>query len=74
MPDSNVRRFPLPWTIHGNNSAFWVEDAEGKRFGYCYFDESESIGVDRVNRLTRAEALRIVRNIVKLPELLRRGG
>ena len=64
----SVRRFPLPWTVHGNEICFWVEDAEGKRFGYCYFDErQESIGVDRVNRLTPAEALRIVRNIAKLP-------
>ena len=69
----SVRRFPLPWTVHGNDSSFWVEDAEGKRFGYTYFDErQESIGVDRVNRLTRAEALRIVRNIAKLPNLLKR--
>jgi hypothetical protein len=65
------RRFPLPWTIHGSESAFWVEDADGKRFGYCYFDDrQDSIGVDRVNRLTRDEARRIVRNIVKLPGLL----
>ena len=70
----SVRRFPLPWTVHGNESSFWVEDSTGASFGYTYFDDrQESIGVDRVNRLTRAEALRIVRNIAKLPELLAKG-
>ena len=69
MPE--IRRFPLPWTIGESESAYWVEDAEGKRFAYCYFDEGRSIGTDRANRLTRAEALVIVRNIVKLPGLLK---
>lgn len=72
MPDE-VRRFPLPWTINGNDACFWIEDADGKRFGYCYYDERPwGIGTASAGRLTRVEALRIVRNIVKLPELLKR--
>jgi hypothetical protein len=66
------RRFPLPWTVHGNESCYWVQDAEGKRFGYCYFDEREfGIGTASANKLTRAEALKIARNIAKLPGLLK---
>ena len=69
QPES--RRFPLPWSVAGNDSCDWVEDAEGKRFAYTYFhDEGSSIGTSSAGRLTRREALRIVRNVVKLPELL----
>jgi hypothetical protein len=70
---SEIRRFPLPWTIHGNDSCYWVEDADGKRFGFCYFDERPGgRATGDKPRLTRAEALVIVRNIVKLPSLLQR--
>lgn len=31
------RRFPRPWTVHHNEDAYWVEDATGKRFAFCYF-------------------------------------
>lgn len=70
----DVRRFPEPWTVDGNESCFWVEDAEGKRFGYTYFDERPfGIGTASASRLTRAEARRIVRNIARLPQLLKPG-
>jgi hypothetical protein len=73
MPPADVRRFPLPWSITGNDACFWIEDADGKRVAYVYFDERPwGIGTASANRLTRAEALRIARNIVKLPELLKR--
>lgn len=69
LPDSvKVRRFPLPWRIESNESAFWVVDAHGKTFGYCYFVDKPR--GDQFDKITRAEALRIVRNIVKLPEML----
>ena len=75
-PDSvnAVRRFPLPWKIVEGVNAFWVEDAEGKAFGYCHFapEEDRSIGSYDYRKLYRHEALRIVRNIAKLPELLAR--
>lgn len=72
MPD-DVRRFPLPWTIEGNHACFWVRDAEGKRFGFTYYraQDAGSIGSGYGLELNRSEALRIVRNIVRLPELLR---
>lgn len=69
---SAERRFPVPWTVHGNESCYWVEDAEGKRFGYTYFDERAwAIGTASAGRLTRDEARRIARNIARLPQLLR---
>jgi hypothetical protein len=68
----STRRFPLPWTVRGNESCYWVQDAEGKRFGYTYFDEREfGISTASSNKLTRAEALKIARNIAKLPGLLK---
>jgi hypothetical protein len=69
MPE--VRRFPLPWTIDGSQDCFWVKDAEGKKFGYTYFHNGPARVSSDVQKLTRAEALRIVRNIAKLPELLK---
>ena len=66
-----TRRFPRPWTIEGNPNCFWVVDAEGKRFGYTYFcSGQESIGTACTRELTRDEALLVVRNIARLPELL----
>jgi hypothetical protein len=28
-----------PFTVHGNDDAFWIEDALGRRFGYVYWRE-----------------------------------
>jgi hypothetical protein len=68
----DVRRFPLPWTVKGSGAAYWVEDAEGKRFGFTYFREGQvPIGSQYANVLTRGEALMIAHNIARLPELLR---
>ena len=73
MPDE-ARRFPLPWTIEGNDACFWVRDADGKRFAFTYYrtEGPGRIGPGYGLELSRTEALRIVRNIVKLPELLRK--
>ena len=69
--ENDARRFPLPWTINGNDSCFWVEDAEGKRFGYTYFRIGEAgIGSSYGHQLSRAEAWRIACIILKLPRLL----
>jgi hypothetical protein len=67
---SKCRQFPLPWQVRGNESAYWVEDAEGKRFGFSYFrDGGWGTSTGQIN-LTREEAQRIVLNIRKLPDLL----
>jgi len=28
------RRFPPPWTVHHNDDAYWVQDRNGRRFGF----------------------------------------
>ena len=68
-----IRRFPQPWSVRANDNCFWVEDADGKRFGYTYFAErTYGIGSGYGLQLTREEAWRIARNIAKLPDLLSR--
>ena len=62
------RRFPPPWTVKNNDDAYWLEDAEGHEFGYCYFREDRPANSDP---LTRDEARRLVTNFARLPELLR---
>jgi cysteine desulfurase len=32
-----TRRFPTPWTVRRGEGSYWVEDATGHRFAYCYF-------------------------------------
>lgn len=67
------RRFPLPWTVRSSEECYWIEDANGKRFAHTYFvDRDLPIGPDYERRLTRREALMIVRNLAKLPDLLRK--
>ena len=69
----SVRPFPLPWSVHDNESCFWVESADGRRLAYVYFDERPyGIGTASASKLTRDEARRIASNIAKLPRLLQR--
>lgn len=67
-----MRRFPPPWTLHENASAYWVEDADGSRFGFCYFKADRA--ADNPAYLTKEEARRIAANIARLPELLKKDG
>jgi hypothetical protein len=64
------RRFPAPWSIGGNDTCYWVEDAEGKRIDYVYFVERATMNAGDVMKLTRDEARRIARG-ARLPELLK---
>lgn len=63
-------RFPPPWTVQHSDEAYWVEDAQGHRFGFTYFRDRPLVGTDQSGRLTRDEARRIVTNFARLPALL----
>jgi hypothetical protein len=62
--------FPPPWTVHCSDDAYWVEDATGQRFAYCYFCDMHSIRSGRPY-LSRNAARRLASNIVKLPGLVK---
>ena len=64
-------RFPPPWTVRHNEDAYWVEDGNGRRFGFCYFRDRAIIGTGGEAFLEREAARRIAANIAKLPDLLR---
>lgn len=64
------RTFPPPWTVKDNGSAFFIEDANGNTFAFCYYREHPVVGTGTWH-LTRDEARRIVANIARLPELLK---
>jgi hypothetical protein len=64
--------FPTPWTVHHNDDAYWVESANGRKFGYVYFRDHEIIGTSNDAYQTRDEARRLVSNFAKLPDLLGR--
>jgi hypothetical protein len=72
MPPDARRRFPPPWTVHQGDDSFWVEDANGRRFGFCYFRDREIAGTGQEAWQSRDEAWRLVSNFAKLPELLSR--
>lgn len=63
------RRFPLPWTIGETEACYYVQDASGAKLAYCYFLTRDRLAHD-ASKLDRAEALKIARNIAKLPVLL----
>lgn len=63
------RRFPTPWTVHESPDAFWVQDAHGNQFGFCYWREDRA-GTLGQAYLSRDEARRLAANIARLPQLL----
>lgn len=62
--------FPTPWSVHHNEDAYWVEDALGHRFGFCYYRDRPLIGTGQEAWLMHDEARRLVVNFAKLPKLL----
>jgi hypothetical protein len=49
-----VRRFPLPWSIQGNEACLWVQDADGKRI--AFIDERPyGISVEAAKRRALAD-------------------
>lgn len=70
MPAAPRRRFPPPWTVHEGENSFWVQDANGRRFGFVYFRDREITGTGQEAWQSRDEARRLVSNFAKLPALL----
>jgi hypothetical protein len=66
------RRFPVPWTVHHDNDAYWVQDANGQAFAYCYYRDPAHHTSVMIARLSEDEARRITANIAKLPEMLKK--
>jgi hypothetical protein len=60
--------------VHHNESSYWVQDANGRKFGFVYFDDRPVIGSGQEARQTRDEARRLASNFAKLPALLARKG
>lgn len=60
-----------PFKVHEGPESFWVEDANGYRFGYCYHDGGKpTAGTGRMERLPRDLARRMAGMIARLPELV----
>jgi hypothetical protein len=55
-------RFPPPWAVQQNEDAFWIQDAAGPRFAYCYFRDVQTVGAGR-SYLTRDAARLAERHI-----------
>jgi hypothetical protein len=65
---STPRRFPPPWSLDETiSSCIIVRDASGQALAYVYFEYEPA-----ANLLTKDEARRIVANIAKPPDLLRK--
>jgi hypothetical protein len=57
-----------PFTIGSTEESAWVQDAEGKRFGYVYWRAQALVGTDSSGRLSKALAIRTVRWIKRQAE------
>ena len=66
------RRFPPPWAIVENAESFIVVDGTGQALAYLYFEDEPSRR-SNLKRLTRDEARRIARGIVRVPALMTAG-
>jgi len=64
------RHFPMPWTAREVAAAYVVEDVNGVRVAYVYWDDSVMQSASVSDKLTKDEARRIANAIARLPELL----
>lgn len=56
-----------PFKIGQSDDAFWIEDANHLRFGYCYVQTASQIGSEP-GRMNRVMALKTVRWIKRMAE------
>lgn len=63
------RRFPRPWTIQEVSEAMVIVDGNQMPVAYVYFAENEGRR-SASKRMSRDEALKIAKGIVRLPDLL----
>jgi len=70
--NTQPRRFPPAWTVKQLAECFVVEDAEGKRLAYVYFDARNMKAVNSYHHLTWDEARRIAAGIARLPNITKR--
>lgn len=70
VPGMSTRRFPPPWKATELAECFVVQDANGFRMAYVYFDSNRMQSASVSDKLTRDEARRIASAIAKLPSLL----
>jgi hypothetical protein len=66
-----ARRFPAPWSAEQIPGGYKVVDATGQALAYVYARDSKA-QADIAKVLTMDEARRIVANIARLPDLLKR--
>ena len=66
-----ARRFPPPWSVEETDACFIVRDANRQALAYVYF-EDEPGRRSAAKLLSRDEARRIVANVAKLLDLLRK--
>jgi len=60
-----------PFRVVEGEEAFWIEDADGYRFGYCYHDGGKpTVGTGRMERLPKDVARRMAGLIARLPDLV----
>ena len=68
-----MERLTPPFRVVEGPESYWVEDANGYRFGYCYHDGGQpTVGTGRMERLPKDVARRMAAQIARLPELVGR--
>jgi hypothetical protein len=65
------RRLPGPWKIVERRDAYVVTDGLGQHIAYLYFDD-ERAGRQNLKGLSKWDAERIARAIIRVPALLQR--
>lgn len=57
-----------PFTVQHNDDAWWVEDAEGRRFAFTYYRDPPLVGTDGGNvRHEGALARQVATTVARLP-------